>query len=318
MKVTEHIHAAQGKTLFSFEILPPLKGHNINELFDEIHPLMDFNPSFINVTYHREEFTFKEVGDGLLQKKIVRKRPGTVGICAAIQARYGVDAIPHVLCGSFSREDTENLLIDLDFLGIDNVMALRGDALKSEVYFTPEKDGNAYASELVTQIHHLNKGIYLDEEQQDSSPTSFCIGVSGYPEKHLEAPSFESDLQYLKHKVDCGADFLVTQLFFDNTSYFDFVRRCREAGILIPIIPGLKPLTHLNQLRMLPQRFNIDLPHELVKEAKKAPHAKAVKELGIEWCIAQSQELKEAGVPVLHYYSMGKSASIEAVVRTVF
>ena len=228
MKVTQHIENANGKPLFSFEILPPLKGQNIQSIFDSIDPLMDFNPPFIDVTYHREEYEYKELPSGLLEKKIVKKRPGTVGICAAIQNKYHVDAIPHILCGGFNKEDTENLLIDLDFLGIDNVVALRGDALKNETYFKPEKAGNQYASELVTQIDNLNKGIYLDEDLQNSACTSFCIGISGYPEKHMEAPSMDSDIHFLKQKIKNGAEYIITQMFFDNKKFFDFVAKCRR------------------------------------------------------------------------------------------
>ena len=231
MKVTEHIQNANGKPLFSFEILPPLKGQNIQSIFDSIDPLMEFNPPFIDVTYHREEYEFKELANGLLQKKVVKKRPGTVGICAGIQNKYQVDAIPHILCGGFTKEDTENLLIDLDFLGIDNVVALRGDAVKSEIYFKPEKEGHAYASELVTQISNLNKGIYLDEDLQNSTKTDFCIGVAGYPEKHMEAPSLDSDIHFVKQKIKNGADYIITQMFFDNKKFFDFVAKCRAAEL---------------------------------------------------------------------------------------
>lgn len=318
MKVTQHIENAQGKPLFSFEILPPLKGQNIQSIFDGIDPLMEFKPPFIDVTYHREEYEFKELENGLLQKKIVKKRPGTVGICAAIQGKYNVDAIPHVLCGGFTKEDTENLLIDLDFLGIDNVVALRGDALKTETYFKPEKDGNNYASELVAQINHLNQGIYLDEDLKNSAKTNFCIGVAGYPEKHMEAPSLDSDIYFLKQKIKNGADYIITQLFYDNKKYFDFVDKCRAAGITVPIIPGLKPIATKKQLNLIPHRFSVELPDDLIMEVVRAKDNDAVAQVGIEWCIAQSKELLAAGVPVLHYYSMGKAANIKAIAREVF
>jgi len=318
MKVTQHIQQAAGKPLFSFEILPPLKGQNIQSIFDGIDPLMEFNPPFIDVTYHREEYQYKELGNGLLKKQVVKKRPGTVGICAAIQNKYKVDAIPHVLCGGFNREDTENFLIDLDFLGIDNVVALRGDAVKSETYFRPEKDGNQFASELVEQIAGLNRGIYLDDELQNSAVTDFCIGVAGYPEKHIEAPSMESDIQFLKHKINCGTDYIITQMFFDNKRFFDFVDRCRRAGITVPIIPGLKPITSKKQLTQIPHRFSVSLPDELVREVISATSPDAVKQIGIEWCTAQSKELLQNGIPVLHYYSMGKAESIKAIARKVF
>jgi methylenetetrahydrofolate reductase (NADPH) len=318
MKVTQHIENAKGKPLFSFEILPPLKGQNIQSIFDSIDPLMEFNPPFIDVTYHREEYEFKELSNGLLQKKIVKKRPGTVGICAAIQNKYNVDAIPHILCGGFTKEDTENLLIDLDFLGIDNVVALRGDALKNETYFKPEKEGNEFASDLVLQINNLNNGIYLDEDLKNSAKTNFCIGVAGYPEKHMEAPSLDSDIHFLKEKIKNGADYIITQMFFDNKKFFDFVEKCRAAGITIPIIPGLKPISTKKQLNLIPHRFSIELPDDLIMEVVKAKDNDVVKQIGIDWCIQQSKELVAAGIPVLHYYSMGKAENIKAIASKVF
>ncbi|MEO4007023.1 methylenetetrahydrofolate reductase [NAD(P)H] [Flavobacterium sp. CAU 1735] len=318
MKVTQHIADAKGKSLFSFEILPPLKGQNIQCIFDNIEPLMEFKPPFIDVTYHREEYEYKELPNGLLEKKIVKKRPGTVGICSAIQNKYLVDAIPHILCGGFTKEDTENFLIDMDFLGIDNVVALRGDAVKSEIYFKPEKEGNHYASELVTQISNLNNGIYLDADLQNTNKTNFCIGVAGYPEKHMEAPSLDSDIHFLKQKIKNGADYIITQMFFDNQKFFDFVAKCRKEGIEVPIIPGLKPISTKKQLNQIPHRFKVDLPDELVKEIVKAADNDVVKEIGIEWCIAQSRELIQAGIPVLHYYSMGRSENIRKIAEMVF
>lgn len=318
MKVTEHIQNANGKPLFSFEILPPLKGQNIQSIFDSIDPLMEFNPPFIDVTYHREEYEFKELENGLLQKKVVKKRPGTVGICAGIQNKYEVDAIPHILCGGFTKEDTENLLIDLDFLGIDNVVALRGDAVKSEIYFKPEKEGHAYALELVTQISNLNNGIYLDEDLQNSTKTDFCIGVAGYPEKHMEAPSMDSDIHFLKQKIKNGADYIITQMFFDNQKFFDFVAKCRAAGITVPIIPGLKPIATKKQLNLIPHRFKVDLPDDLIMAVVKAKDNHQVKQIGIEWCIEQSKGLVKAGIPVLHYYSMGKAENIKAIAKEIF
>ena len=318
MKVIEHIEKAKGETQFSFEILPPLKGENIQSIFDGIDPLMEFKPPFIDVTYHREEYVYEEKENGLLQKKVVRKRPGTVGICAAIQNKYNVDAIPHILCGGFSKEDTENFLIDLGFLGIDNVMALRGDAVKSETYFVPEKDGHVYANDLVTQITKLNQGNYLDEELQNSTPTNFCIGVAGYPEKHMEAPNLDSDIHFLKKKIKNGAEYIVTQMFFDNKKYFSFVDRCRAEGITVPIIPGLKPLSTKKQLNMIPQRFNAELPEDLIKEVLKCKDNRAVRQVGVEWCVVQSKELLANRIPFLHYYSMGKSDNIRAVANELF
>lgn len=315
MTVTEHIEKAKGKTQFSFEILPPLKGQNIKGIFDTIAPLMEFEPPFIDVTYHREEYDYRETPNGLWEKRIVRKRPGTVGICSAIQTKFKVDAIPHILCGGFSKEETENFLIDLDFLGIDNVVALRGDAVKNQTYFKAEAQGNKYASELVLQIENLNNGIYLDAELENTSKTNFCIGVAGYPEKHMEAPNFETDLKYLKQKIDKGAKYIITQMFFDNSKFFAFVQKCRELGITVPILPGLKPLTTKNQLNLLPQRFKVDLPDELVAQVVKAKDDSQVKDIGIEWCIKQSKELIKAGIPILHYYSMGKSQNISAIIK---
>lgn len=318
MKVIEHIENAKGKTQFSFEILPPLKGQNIQTIFENIDPLMEFKPPFIDVTYHREEYTYKELPNGLLEKQVVRKRPGTVGICAAIQNKYKVDAIPHILCGGFDKEDTENFLIDLHFLGIDNVVALRGDAVKSETYFAAEPNGHAYAVDLVRQIDAMNHGQYLDDSIENTATTDFCVGVAGYPEKHMEAPSLESDLHFLKKKVEAGANYVVTQMFFDNQKYFAFVDKCRQVGIEIPIIPGLKPMATTKQLNLIPHRFHVDLPQPLIQEVIKCKDNKQVRQVGIEWCINQSKELIDFGVPFLHYYSMGKSDNIHAIANEVF
>ena len=318
MKIIDHLKNAKGKALFSFEILPPLKGQNVKSIFDNIDPLMEFKPPFIDVTYHREEYVYKQLEKGLLKKQVVRKRPGTVGICAAIQNKYGIDAVPHILCGGFTKEDTENFLIDLDFLGIDNVMALRGDAVKSETYFKPENDGHHFASELTSQIQDLNNGIYLDEELQNSSKTDFCIGVAGYPEKHMEAPSIDSDIHFLKKKIKNGATYIVTQMFFDNQKYFEFVDKCRLEGITVPIIPGLKPIATKKQLNLIPHRFKVDLPDELIMSIVKCKDNAAVRNVGVEWCVNQSKELIKAGVPVLHYYSMGKSSNIHQIAKNVF
>ncbi|QED37914.1 methylenetetrahydrofolate reductase [NAD(P)H] [Antarcticibacterium arcticum] len=318
MKITEHIQAAAGKTLFSFEILPPLKGQHIQSVFDSIDPLMEFNPPFIDVTYHREEYVYIEMENGLLEKRVVRKRPGTVGICAAIQSKYKVDAVPHILCGGFSKEDTENFLIDLDFLGINNVMALRGDAVKSETYFKPEPKGNFFANDLVQQIAGMNQGRFQEEPLENSHSTDFCIGVAGYPEKHMEAPSLEQDIKRLKDKVAAGAEYVVTQMFFDNSKYFEFVQKCKYNGINVPIIPGLKPIATKNQLNLIPHRFKVDLPEDLIQEIAKCKDNTEVRQVGIEWCISQSRELIAAGVPVLHYYSMGKSSNIRAIASAVF
>ena len=318
MKVTEHIKQSKGKTRFSFEILPPLKGQNIQTIFENIDPLMEFLPPFIDVTYHREEYTFKEMPNGLLEKQVVRKRPGTVGICAAVQNKYKVDAIPHILCGGFDKEDTENFLIDLNFLGIDNVVALRGDAVKSETYFTPEKNGHHYAVDLVKQIETMNNGEYMDSSIENTAATDFCIGVAGYPEKHMESPSLESDLHFLKKKIEAGACYVITQMFFDNDKFFAFVDKCRAAGITVPIIPGLKPIATIKQLNMIPHRFHVDLPEPLIKEIIKCKDNHEVRQVGVEWCIAQSKELVQHGVPFLHYYSMGKSDNIYTIAKEIF
>ncbi|MEP4532580.1 MAG: methylenetetrahydrofolate reductase, partial [Cyclobacteriaceae bacterium] len=297
MKVVEHIKEAKEKTLFSLEIIPPKKGDSIDSLFAHIDPLMEFKPPFIDVTYHREEFVYKNRGNGLLEKKTTRKRPGTVGICAAIKNRYDVDPVPHIICGGFTKEETENALIDLNFLGIDNVLALRGDAISTEKSFKPEPEGNAYAIDLVHQLSGMNQGQYLDDELQNAVPTNFCIGVAGYPEKHFEAPNLKSDLSFLKQKIDAGAEYIVTQLFFDNQKYFEFVEKCRKAGINVPIIPGLKPITIRNHMNVLPSIFHIDIPDELHDAVEQCNDNAAVKEVGVEWGIKQAKELMDAGVP---------------------
>lgn len=317
MKVTEHINQSDS-TLFSFEIIPPKKGDSIKSLFDQIDPLMEFRPPFIDVTYHREEYVYKERENGLLEKKSIKKRPGTVGICAAIQNHYQIDAVPHIICGGFSKEETENALIDLNFLGIDNVLALRGDHIKSEPAFVPEPDGNAYATDLVRQVDEMNKGTYLDDELENAIPTDFCIGVAGYPEKHFEAPNMNFDLKWLKKKVDLGAEYIVTQMFFDNRCYFKFVDDCKKMGIDIPIIPGIKPIATKNHLTILPKIFKIDVPEALEQEVVKCKDNAAVRQLGVEWGIQQCKELIDAGVPVLHFYSMGKSENIHKIASKFF
>jgi methylenetetrahydrofolate reductase (NADPH) len=279
---------------------------------------MEFNPPFIDVTYHREEYVYRDKGNGLLEKRTTRKRPGTVGICAAIKNRFDVDTVPHIICGGFSKEETENALIDLDFLGIDSVLILRGDPIKSEGKFVPDDNGHAYASELLEQVGNMNQGKYIDEELQNASATDFCMGVAGYPEKHFEAPSMKSDLKYLKKKVELGAEYVVTQMFFDNQKYFEFVDACRAEGINVPIIPGLKPITSIKQMTALPRTFYLDLPDALVDELDKCKDNAAAKEVGVEWCINQSKELIKKGEPCLHYYSMGKSDSIYAIAKAVF
>ncbi|MDO1512052.1 methylenetetrahydrofolate reductase [NAD(P)H] [Maribacter confluentis] len=317
MKVTDHITNAKGKTLFSFEIVPPVKGKNIQELYNNIDPLMEFNPPFIDVTTSREETVYVKK-EGLLDKKTTRMRPGTVGICASIQHKYNVDTVPHVICGGFTKEETEYMLVDCHYLGIENVMALRGDARSEQKYFEPTHGGHSYAIELVEQIQNLNKGKYLHETVEAEHSSEFCIGVAGYPEKHLESPSLQSDLKRLKEKVDAGADYVVTQMFFDNKKYFEFVEAARNLGINVPIIPGIKPIAVKRHLQLLPQVFRIDLPQDLIEAVDQCATNKDVRAVGIEWAIQQSKELKAAGVPVLHYYSMGKSDNIKAIAEALF
>ena len=316
MKVIDHLNNSKD-TLFSFEILPPLKGKSIQSIFDGIDPLMEFKPKFINVTYHREEYIYKERENGLLEKIAIRKRPGTVGICAAIMNKYDVDAVPHLICGGFSKEETENALIDLQFLGIDNVLALRGDSIKTESTFRPHKDGHAYAVDLINQVSEMNSGNYIVDDVQ-LEPTAFCIGTAGYPEKHFESMNMTTDLHYLKGKVDAGAEYIVTQMFFDNQKYFEFVKACREIGITVPIIPGIKPIKNLNHITFLPKFFKIDFPNDLSRALLKCKDNKAVEQVGVEWGIKQSQELKAAGVPCIHYYTMSNSTSVKSIANEVF
>ncbi|MBT5402810.1 MAG: methylenetetrahydrofolate reductase [NAD(P)H] [Crocinitomicaceae bacterium] len=317
MKVIDHIKNSTD-TRFSFEILPPLKGMSIQSIYDGIDPLMEFKPPFINVTYHREEHVYKERNDGLLQKVSVRKRPGTVGICAAIMNKYHVDAVPHIICGGFNKEETENALIDLQFLGIENILALRGDPIKNETHFIANKAGHKYAVNLIDQVVEMNSGNFLHEETGNSAATNFCIGAAGYPEKHFESMNLKTDLKHLKEKVDAGAEFIVTQMFFDNQKYFDFVKSCRETGINVPIIPGLKPITTLKHISFLPKFFHIDFPEELSNELEKCTSNAEAKEVGIEWGIKQSKELVDYGVPLLHYYTMGKGASVKKIASEIF
>lgn len=318
MKVTDYLAQAKGETLISFEVLPPLKGGSIEAIFETLDPLMEFKPPFIDVTYHREEYIYKKSANGFYEKTAIRKRPGTVGICAAIMHRYGVDAVPHLICGGFTREDTENALIDLNFLNVNNVLALRGDARKFDGKFIPEPEGNKFAIDLVKQIVDMNSGSYLDPDINQGKPTNFCIGVAGYPEKHFEAPNAELDLEILKAKVDAGADYIVTQMFFDNQHYFNFVENCRKAGIHVPIIPGIKPLTREYQLNAIPRIFHIDIPSDLAREIAKAKDNESRTQIGMEWCIEQSKELKASGVPSLHYYTMGDAPIIRKIAEAVF
>jgi methylenetetrahydrofolate reductase (NADPH) len=315
MKLTEYIKP--GKTLFSFEVLPPLKGKSIESLYQGIDPLMEFNPAFIDVTYHREEFIERPRKDGGYDKISTKKRPGTVAICAAIMNKYKVEAVPHLICGGFSKDETENALIDLAFLGIENVLALRGDNLKNERNFVPEKNGNSNSLDLIRQIADMNNGVYQDQELQNVTETNFCIGAAGYPEKHSDAANMVSDLKFLKRKVDAGAAFITTQMFFDNQKYIDYVAMCRAAGIMVPIIPGIKPITTKGQLRALPKLFNMDIPEPLASELEKAKDDTAARQIGIEWCIQQCKELKSLEVPALHFYTMSFSSATKEVVSQI-
>jgi methylenetetrahydrofolate reductase (NADPH) len=317
MHVTAHLAKAKD-TLVSFEILPPLKGKTITSIYDHLDPLMEFKPSWINVTYHRSETMFKKKTDGTFEKVDVRKRPGTVGICAAIMNHYNIDAVPHIICGGFTKRETEDALIDLQFLGIDNALILRGDAAKNESSFEPEPGGNKYAIDLLKQVGQLNQGIYLDEDILNGGKTDFCMGVAGYPEKHFEAPNFEIDLIKTKEKVDAGAEYIMTQMFFNNQKFFEYVQACRDMGITVPIIPGLKPITNKKQLTILPRIFHVDIPTDLSNAINKCKTDAECEQVGTEWLIQQSKELKAAGVPVLHYYTLGKPKVIKEVVSAVF
>lgn len=317
MKVIDYIKKAK-KTLFSYEILPPLKGKSVKEIYDTLDPLMEFKPPFIDVTYHREEFIYKKMKSGYLKKIAVRKRPGTVGICAAIMHKYQVDAIPHLICGGFSKEETENALIDLNFLGIDNVLVIRGDARPTEKNFIAEEDGYNYAIDLLKGVVSMNKGIYLDDELQNGMKSNFCVGVAGYPEKHFEAPNLKFDMKYLKQKIDAGADYIVTQMFFDNKYYFEFVKQCRALNIKVPIIPGIKPITTKNQVHTLPRTFYIDIPDDLTNEVEKCKDNEDAMKVGIEWTTQQCKELIKFGAPCLHFYTMSKAKATKEIVKVLF
>lgn len=317
MKVIDKIKKAKN-TLFTFEILPPLKGHTIDEIYAAIDPLIEFNPAYINITYHQQEVVYKNRTDGFLEKKIIRKRPGTVAIAAAIKNKYKITVVPHIICGGFTKEETEDALIDLHFLGINNLLVLRGDPVPGHKRFIPESGGHKYSSELIEQIMNLNKGKYLHEHLMDAMPTNFSVGVAGYPEKHFEAPNMDIDLENLKLKIDKGAEYIVTQMFFDNKKYFDFVDKCRNMDIDVPIIPGIKPVATLNDARLLPQTFHIDLPNDLMGEIKKCKSNKEVRQVGVEWAVMQSKELIQKGVPGIHYYTLDQSDNIRKIAKAVF
>jgi methylenetetrahydrofolate reductase (NADPH) len=317
MKVIDIINEAR-RTIFSFELLPPMKGNDTSRINRTIESLLDFDPKYINITTHRDEIEYKEQPDGTILRKITRKRPGTVAIAATIQHKYNIPVVPHILCGGFTRSETEHVMIDLNFLDIKNVLALRGDGLKGEAVFRPEPDGHAYANELVGQLVNLRQGKYLDPDLKNNHPMDFCIGVAGYPEKHLEAPNPETDMDFLKQKVESGADYIVTQMFFDNKVYFRFVEKCRQMGITVPIIPGIKPIALKNQITVLPKIFSIDMPYELVKELVRCNTDADARKVGTEWAIQQSKELVAAGVPSLHIYTYGISDNVKEIVKAVF
>ena len=317
MKVTDIIKNAK-KPLFTFELLPPLKGHNIDTIYNAIDPLIEFDPAYINITYHSHDMVYKERSDGLLEKKIVRKRTGTVALSAAIKNKYNISVVTHLICAGLTKEETEDILIDLNFLGINNLLLLRGDPPKSKRLFIPEKGGHAHSIDMVKQVVDLNNGKYLDKDLENAKSSDFCIGVAGYPEKHSEAPNMDSDLNFLKEKVDAGAEYIVTQMFFDNQKYFDFVDKCRAKGINVPIVPGIKPVSSLKDIDLLPQIFRIDIPEDLVQEIKKCKKSCDVREVGVEWTTKQSQELIKYGVPGIHYYTLGQSDNIKKIAKAVF
>ena len=317
MKISE-ILKQHTSTQVTFEILPPFKGDSIDSIYNSLEPLLTFNPPYVNVTYHREEVIYKQHPSGLMEKHIVHKRPGTVAIAAALHYKYGIELVPHIICGGFNKEETENALIELNFLGIHNILAIRGDADKQTRTFLPEKDGHEHTIDLVNQIINLNKGIYLDDELENQTKTDFCVGVAGYPEKHPEAPNFNSDLHVLKEKVDLGAKYIVTQMFFDNKHYFNFVDACRKIGINVPIIPGLKPIATLNHLNVIPNTFHVEISEILEKEVRKCKTNSEVRRLGEEWAIMQAKDLIQADVPIIHFYTMGKSDNIHAICKAVF
>jgi methylenetetrahydrofolate reductase (NADPH) len=317
MKVTDHIKEAKSP-LISLEILPPSKGKGIDSIYKIIDGFKEFNPSFINVTYHRAEQTFKKRSDGKFERIEIRKRPGTVGICAAIMNKYNIDTVPHIICGGFTKEETENALIDLHYLGVKNVLALRGDAAANEKFFTPHPKGHNYSDTLVDQIIDMNNGIYLEEDIIDGLKTDFCIGVAGYPEKHFESPNIDTDIYFLKKKIDNGASYITTQMFFENKKYFDYVAKCREHEIHVPIIPGLKPITTKKQLNVLPSVFNVDIPVELSKEMQKSKSDADCELIGQEWLLNQCKDLLKNQVPVLHFYTLGKPHIIQNVLKALF
>ena len=320
MKVIDIINQAETNRAprFTIELLPPLKGDGTQGVFSAIDTLVEYGPAYINVTFQREDEKLVEREDGLWERRVTRRRPGTVGISAAIMKRYGIETVPHLICGGLSRYDIEDALIDMDFLGIENVLALRGDSRRTERRFAPHPDGHAYAEGLVRQIAAMNRGEFVDGEVEECHNSKFCIGVAGYPEKHSEAPNLATDIENLRRKIDAGAEYIVTQMCFDNQRIFEFIERCRAAGITVPIVPGLKPFTTKSQLTVLPQTFHVDLPEELVSAVAACKDNRAVKQVGIEWATMQARELKAAGLPVIHFYTMSRTDNVAQIVKNVF
>ncbi|MCU4166011.1 methylenetetrahydrofolate reductase [NAD(P)H] [Carboxylicivirga caseinilyticus] len=317
MTVAELINSSK-KTAFSFELLPPLKGNNIDKVFYTIDQLKEFNPLYINITSHRDEMVYKNTENGLFERRVVRKRPGTVAVAASIQHRYGIKVVPHIICSGFTKSETEYALIDLNFLGINDILVLRGDNAQRERFYQPNEEANKYAIDLVNQVKELNQGKFLDGTLMDPFDTPFSFGVAGYPEKHEEAPNLDSDLSFLKAKVDAGAEYIVTQMFFDNQKYFEFVDKCRAMGINVPIIPGLKPITLMNQLTVLPKIFHVDIPEDFAKEIRKCKNNDEVKQVGVEWTIQQAKELMAHNVPILHFYTMMATQSTRQVAEAIY
>ena len=316
MSVIEKIQSAGGKTAFSFELLPPLKGNGIETVYRTIDTLREFDPKYINITTHRSELVFREKPGGLFERVAERHRPGTVAIAAAVQNKYKIPVVPHIICSGFTKEETEYALIDLQFLGITDLLLLRGDKGKHEKEFSPT--GHRYATELQQQVNKFNQGCFLDGSQMKSKITPFSYGMACYPEKHEEAPNLESDLQYARQKVEAGAEYLVTQMFFDNQKYFDFVAKCKENGIHVPIIPGIKPITLQNQMTVLPKIFHTDIPEAFAAELRKCNSDADAVEVGVEWCIQQAKDLIAHGVPSIHFYSMMATQSVKRVAQAVY
>jgi methylenetetrahydrofolate reductase (NADPH) len=311
MHVIEHIDRAQG-TLFSFEIIPPPRGKTVRDIIDMVEQIAPVNPPFVDVTSHMAEAVYDELADGTIKRRVRKKRPGTISICGIIQNRYGIDTVPHLLCSGFTREETEDAMIELNFLGIHNVLAIRGDESNYAKVVREGRTRNIYAKDLVKQVVDLREARYLDEIQ-NSEPINFCVGVGGYPEKHIEAPNFKTDIRYLKEKVDAGADYIVTQMFFDNASFMDYVRMCREAGITVPIIPGIKPIETVRQLTSLPKHFHVTMPDELVDEIHESP--KNVREIGRRWAKRQIEGLVNSGVPCIHFYVMNDASTVVKLIK---